>query len=93
MQPVRFENILSRIGAEATLTSDPSEIARADKLVLPGVGAFDMGMEKLNALKLIDVMNERVIGGGVPILGICLGLQLFAKGSEEGAIPWQYTAR
>jgi imidazole glycerol-phosphate synthase subunit HisH len=77
-------NILRRIGAEATLTSDLRQIAAADKLVLPGVGAFDQGMERLNDLKLTAVLNEKVMGEQTPILGICLGMQLFARGSEEG---------
>lgn len=80
-------NILRRIGAEAELTSDPAAIARADKLVLPGVGAFDNGMQRLRALGLIPVLNERVVGEGTPILGICLGMQLFARSSEEGVEP------
>jgi imidazole glycerol-phosphate synthase subunit HisH len=80
-------NILSRIGAEATLTSDPAEIARADKLVLPGVGAFDNGMQKLHDLGLVPILNEKVVSQHTPILGICLGMQLFANGSEEGAAP------
>jgi glutamine amidotransferase len=80
-------NILARIGAEATLTDDVDVIAKADKLVLPGVGAFDNGMERLEELKLIPVLNDRVVAHTVPILGICLGMQLFAKGSEEGDRP------
>lgn len=80
-------NILSRIGAQAMLTSNPADIARADKLVLPGVGAFDNGMQRLNDLGLIPILNQRVVGEGVPILGICLGMQLFAASSEEGVMP------
>ena len=80
-------NILARIGAEATLTADVDAIAKADKLVLPGVGAFDNGMERLDELKLIPALNDRVVEHHIPILGICLGMQLFAKGSEEGDRP------
>ena len=80
-------NILSRIGAEAMLTANADDIARADKLVLPGVGAFDKGMQRLGDLGLIPVLNQKVVGDGTPILGICLGMQLFAHGSEEGALP------
>lgn len=77
-------SILRRIGAEAILTSDPGDIARAAKLVLPGVGAFDRGMEQLHKLRIVPVLQEKVVGEGTPILGICLGMQLFVNGSEEG---------
>jgi len=77
-------NILRRIGAEAVLTSDVEEIAKADKLVLPGVGAFDRGMERLHELGLVGPLNQKVMVEHTPILGICLGMQLFAKASEEG---------
>lgn len=80
-------NILSRIGADAVLTSNADDIARADKLVLPGVGAFDNGMERLHSLGLVNLLNQKVLEDKTPILGICLGMQLFANGSEEGAAP------
>jgi glutamine amidotransferase len=77
-------NIISRIGAEAILSSKASEINTAEKLVLPGVGAFDRGMDQLRGLGLVDALNEKVLVKKTPILGICLGMQLFMKGSEEG---------
>jgi imidazole glycerol-phosphate synthase subunit HisH len=80
-------NMLKRIGAPATITSDPDTIASAEKLILPGVGAFDRAMERLNALELVPVLNRMVVERRTPILGICLGMQLLTKGSEEGDLP------
>jgi glutamine amidotransferase len=80
-----IQNILKRIGEDSVVTSDKVEIARAKKLILPGVGAFDTGMSNLNGLDLIDVLNEKVIVEKIPVLGICLGMQLLSKGSEEGS--------
>ncbi len=80
-------NMLRRVGATSALVSRPEEIARADKLILPGVGAFDHGMEKLEAAGLLDALNERVLEARVPVLGLCLGMQLFTRGSEEGRKP------
>jgi len=82
-----IQNILKRIGEESVITSDKKEIARATKLILPGVGAFDTGMSNLSGLDLIDVLNEKVRVEKVPVLGICLGMQLLSKGSEEGSLP------
>jgi glutamine amidotransferase len=78
-------NMFGRIGARAVVTGDPAEIARATKIVLPGVGAFDNGMSNLSELGLVDVLNHKVLDAGVPTLGICLGAQLMTRGSEEGS--------
>jgi glutamine amidotransferase len=77
---------LEQIGACATVTSDPAEVRRADKIVLPGVGHFGQAMENLRALGLLDALHEAARVRQVPILGICLGMQLMAKQSEEGAV-------
>ncbi len=80
-------NMLKRIGCPSLITSDAREIARATKLVLPGVGAFDTGMRNLAELGLIDTLNMKAREEKVPVLGICLGMQLFVSGSEEGERP------
>ena len=80
-------NMLKKIGSPSVITSSAAEIARASKLILPGVGAFDTGMRNLIALGLLDVLNRKVLEDRVPILGICLGMQLFVGGSEEGELP------
>jgi glutamine amidotransferase len=75
---------LDRIGVHPQLTSDPDEVLRADKLVLPGVGHFAKAMEHLGTLGLLPALQEAVMVRKTPILGICLGMQLFARRSEEG---------
>lgn len=77
-------NMLKKIGIEAVVSSDPAVIERADKLVLPGVGAFDAGMKNLTERGLIPVLTSRVREQRTPLLGVCLGMQLFCRRSEEG---------
>lgn len=78
-------NMLLKIGADAVITSDLSEIARASKIILPGVGSFDAGMTKLEKMNFIPTLTKKVMEKKTPILGICLGMQLFTHGSEEGS--------
>lgn len=80
-----IRNMLKKIGAGAEISADPARIAAATKLILPGVGAFDAGMANLHASGLIPLLNERVVHAGVPVLGICLGMQLMAHHSSEGS--------
>ncbi len=81
-----IRNMLSRIGVESTVTSDPNVICLAEKIILPGVGAFDAGMECINRSGLRAVLDERVLADKVPVLGLCLGMQLMAQQSEEGRL-------
>lgn len=81
-------NMFKRIGVKATIASDPEVIQRAAKLVLPGVGAFDAAMASINALPgLREVLDQKALIERVPILGVCLGMQLFTRSSEEGSLP------
>ncbi|MCX7968166.1 MAG: imidazole glycerol phosphate synthase subunit HisH [Armatimonadetes bacterium] len=73
---------LEFIGCQVTLTSDPDKVSQASKLVLPGVGAFGAGMANLRQLGLVEAICDAV-RRGVPLLGICLGLQLLFDESEE----------
>ncbi len=82
-----IQNMLKRIGAQATITKDPAKIGAADKIILPGVGAFDSAMENLNKLGLTPVLNDLVLEKKKPVLGICLGMQLMTKRSDEGHTP------
>ena len=77
-------NMLRRIGAEATLSSDPEVIAQAGRLILPGVGAFDYGMNQLESLRLAPALRHAVEERRVPIVGMCLGMQLMTQRSDEG---------
>jgi len=77
-------NMLKKIGVPAEISSDIKDIESAEKLILPGVGSFDNGMKKLQNLQLIEILNKKRIRDKTPILGICLGMQLFTKTSEEG---------
>lgn len=79
-----IQNRLKRIGAQATISSKTADIEKAEKLILPGVGHFDAGMENLEKRRLLSVLEKRVIAERTPILGICLGMQLLTKKSEEG---------
>src|SRR3989344_7733337 len=79
-------NMLKKIGAEAAAVSDAKGITEADKLILPGVGAFDAGMKNLEQLNLVPLLNKEVRDRKKPFLGICLGMQLLAKKSEEGVL-------
>lgn len=80
-------NMLKKIGAVAHISSDHHEIELAEKLILPGVGSFDNGMRNLKDKGLFPVLRRKVIDNGTPILGICLGMQLLSRKSEEGSIP------
>jgi imidazole glycerol-phosphate synthase subunit HisH len=77
-------NMLKKVGAKAQASSDPDVLYQADKLILPGVGAFDAGMKKLNEAGLVPVLNELVLEEQVPVIGLCLGMQLMTRRSEEG---------
>lgn len=79
-----IRNMFKKIGCDSQITADAQLIAAADKLVLPGVGAFDAGMENLERTGLIPLLNRRVLEDAVPALGICLGMQLMTRSSAEG---------
>ncbi len=82
-----IKNMLKKIGIPSAITGDLKEIERADKLILPGIGAFDNGMLRLQELGMIPVLNRKVLTDRTPTLGICLGMQLMTRGSEEGRLP------
>ena len=80
-------NMLKKIGVEGIISSDIEDITNAKQLILPGVGAFDSGMSNLYKFGLVDVLNQKVLEEKTPILGICLGMQLLTKRSDEGTMP------
>jgi glutamine amidotransferase len=77
-------NMLKKVGEEAEITSDVNQIKRSRRLILCGIGAFDDGMGKLESLGIIDILKHKVLEEKTPILGVCLGMQLFTEESEEG---------
>jgi glutamine amidotransferase len=79
-----IKNMLNYLGIPSQITNDKGAIENAEKLILPGVGHFDYGMQQLKKSGLINVLTKKVIENKIPILGICLGVQLFTKNSEEG---------
>ena len=80
-------NMFEYLGVDAEASRDPGVLSTAQKIVLPGVGAFDKAMSRLRGHGLLDPLTEAVIGRRVPVLGVCLGMQLLTRGSEEGNEP------
>lgn len=73
-------------GLDVSVSSDPASLKEADKIILPGIGHFDHAMKSLNALNLVDALNEGVLVKKKPVLGICLGMQLMAEKGTEGGV-------
>lgn len=80
-------NMFKRLGIEAQISSDPDIIVKSKKLVLPGVGAFDSAITRINAMVgLREVLQQKAMQDKIPVLGICLGMQLMTNSSEEGEL-------
>lgn len=82
-----FMNLFKRLGVEVRRSKTPYELLDADRLVLPGVGHFDHAMERLNDSGMRPKLEELVLGAHVPVVGICVGMQMLAQGSDEGDLP------
>jgi len=82
-----FANMFKRLNIEARVARSAGELAGADKIILPGVGAFDHAMELLQASGMRGVLDELVLEKKMPVLGICVGMQILAKSSDEGQLP------
>ncbi|OLU33076.1 imidazole glycerol phosphate synthase subunit HisH [Pseudomonas sp. PA27(2017)] len=80
-------NIYKQLKIAHCITGDLGELARADRYVLPGVGAFDTTMSYLRGSGMVDLLNEQVLVNKKKVMGICVGMQILADSSEEGALP------
>jgi len=78
-----IKNMLKHVGYDSEISCEPQKICKADKLILPGVGRFGAGMQGIYARNLLDVLNKMALEEHIPVLGICLGMQLLTRGSEE----------
>lgn len=81
-----IQNMLKKIGCESIISSNASEISAADKLILPGVGAFDTCARQLQLSGLLPVIEKKVMEEKTPVLGVCVGMQLLFERSEEGEL-------
>lgn len=79
-------NMIRKVGGQATASAKPEELRSAQKILLPGVGSFDNAMGKLDQLELVQPLQD-CAAAGIPLFGICLGMQLLSYGSEEGVLP------
>lgn len=79
-----FENIYRRLGVPAEAVRTSEQLAQADRLILPGVGAFDWAMARLTDSDMIGTLNSRVLEDSIPVLGVCVGMQMMADSSDEG---------
>lgn len=80
-----FKNIYSRLNIDLKVARTSSHLARAERIILPGVGAFDWAMQQLDESGMRDCLDEMVLVHGRPVIGICVGMQMMARRSEEGS--------
>ena len=82
-----FANVYKRLNLPAVIVNDAKTLGDATKIVLPGVGAFDYAMTRLNESGMRETLEQRVLEHCIPVLGICVGMQILAHSSEEGSLP------
>ncbi len=82
-----FMNLFKRLGIRVERALMPSDLVDATRLILPGVGHFDHAMQRLNDSGMRPALESLVLGQGMPVVGICVGMQMLAEGSEEGSLP------
>ena len=82
-----FLNLFKSLGVAARRSNTPDALEGASRLVLPGVGHFDHAMQRLNDSGMRQKLEEMVLGTEVPVIGICVGMQMLAQGSDEGTLP------
>lgn len=79
-----FLNVFKRLDIPATIGTNPEQIKNAEKIILPGVGSYDYALELLNKSGMKEELEHKVLNEGVPILGVCVGMQIMSSSSEEG---------
>ena len=82
-----FANVYKKINIPVIIAKNPEQLSGADKIILPGVGSFDFAMQRLNQSGMRETLDELVLLKKVPVLGICVGMQMLALSSEEGKLP------
>lgn len=82
-----FVNVYERLNIKTKIAHSSEDIKDASKIILPGVGAFDYAMSQLNASGMRDELEKQVLENKIPIMGICVGMQMLAKSSDEGIMP------
>ena len=82
-----FENIYKQMGIPVRLAHNAEDIMASSKLILPGVGAFDWALIRLKDSGMLDTLNYAVLEKKVPVLGVCVGMQIMANSSDEGSMP------
>lgn len=82
-----FMTVFKRLGIDAQRATAPADLAGATRLILPGVGHFDHAMQRLNDSGLRPALETMVLGERVPVMGVCVGMQMLASGSDEGSLP------
>ena len=82
-----FANMYKRMNIDVQVATDPADLSALTRIILPGVGAFDQAMKLLQASGMRQVLDELVLGRKVPVLGVCVGMQILANASDEGSLP------
>jgi len=82
-----FLNVYERLNIPVKVARIPAEVKSATRIILPGVGSFDYAMRQLNKSGMREQLEECVLGDKVPVMGICVGMQMLAKSSQEGTEP------
>lgn len=82
-----FANLYKQLDVPVSIATLPGHLEGASKVILPGVGAFDQAMERLRTSGMLEPLKEMALVGGIPILGVCVGMQILVDSSEEGELP------